>query len=603
MAPRLASRFRGIRNKWGTLLQDTAPGTKRILGVLCGLLLFGLLFHLTLSRSQQRFKSYANSPEHPTGVGSAPLEPHGAQPEGDSEDASKVVPSGLSGWELAPEPWTTEELTELAKVWIGIENALCSAHEVYVKHAEGQGDDDEQRVRGHAHAWRAFMAAIPSPPPQPARAQRRGLGKDTATRAVVIPAGGPGLMQLGLVALQALRDRAGCRLPVEIFYQDAGEAPTPGLEAWVRKTFAPVVFRNIQQVAQRAYELRANGSATTRNWYASCPQQLHIEGYGLKVFAMVLSVYDEILVLDSDNIPLLDPTGLFGVGKFGLGDIGGFFWTDYFGLFEPSDYRRLVPYRTMLKALGPPPCSQYEGTVEYTEPGSEQQACGIRIEDRRGSESGQILLRRRDIDRKRSFWRPLMLAVYMYHHRDFFYRHLYGDKDSYRLAALALHEPSEITPIALGSVGFYDDHGLFQGHGMLQFWPFPEELVRTPALATNGSARKHVLARLEKMGRSVMFLHRNQRKIPQEGTRLLMKQHFNLKVSCWSNTTGEEAKTPPRYIMTPEEGLTRLTEPKIVCVNTTDLVGFDVDAAILNYIENLWDRREWRHYLYSRNIY
>jgi hypothetical protein len=28
----------------------------------------------------------------------------------------------------------------------------------------------------------------------------------------------------------------------------------------------------------------------------------------------VLSVYDEILVLDSDNIPLLDPTGLFGVG-------------------------------------------------------------------------------------------------------------------------------------------------------------------------------------------------------------------------------------------------------------------------------------------------
>jgi len=39
---------------------------------------------------------------------------------------------------------------------------------------------------------------------------------------------------------------------------------------------------------------------------------------------------------------------------------------------------------------------------------------------------------------------------------------LYGDKDSYRLAALALHEPSEITPIALGSVGFYDDHGLFQ---------------------------------------------------------------------------------------------------------------------------------------------
>ncbi|KAF6000790.1 hypothetical protein F1559_000261 [Cyanidiococcus yangmingshanensis] len=593
-------KVRRLQQKWIATWYDASDRTKRRLLVVGVALLCVLWFVGGSLQPSNRFKGL---PQVDSGSATSRDWPDGSSSSSSSGTMTRDSPPDQAlGRDEAPKPWTEAELTELAKVWIGIEDALCSAHEVYKKHAQGGDNDEERQIRGHANAWRSFMAAVP-PPPVSRRPQRRKEALEPATRAIVLPAGGPGLLQLGLVSLQALRYRARCSLPVEVFYQDAGEAPSPELEAWVAKALGPVVFRDISQVAQRAYKMRQNGDAALQHWHASCPHQLRIEGYGLKVFAMVLSAYDEILVLDSDNLPLLDPTGLFSMGPFGRGEIGGFFWTDFFGIFGASDYQRSVLYRTMLRHLEPPPCAQHDGTVEYQEPGTDAPACGVPVHDQRGLESGQVLIRRRQVGQKRSFWRALMLSVYMYHHRDFFYRHMYGDKDSYRLAALALREPSEICPIALGSVGFYDDHQAFQGHGMLQFWPFPETLAQVPALMEDPAELQQALLRQARMGRTVLFLHRNQRKIPVEGPRVLKKQHFNLKVSCWNNATGDQAREPPRFFITPEQGLTRLTGPDIVCVNTHDLVGFDVDADVLNYVENLWDRREWRSYLHSRNIY
>jgi hypothetical protein len=594
-------RLKRLQQKWITNWHDASERTKRRL-LLLGIAILCLLWYISGQlQATSRFKGLPKVDPSSSGGHSWSSGAESSSFGTATRKDPRWPPERAPEQEPAPKPWTETELTELAKVWIGIEDALCSAHEMYQKESEGEGSEEERQIRGHAHAWRSFMAAIPPPPPS--RQRHRKESSSAATRAVVLPAGGPGLLQLGLVGLQALRYHARCRLPVEIFFQDAGEAPSPELEAWVTEELGPVVFRNIQQVAHRAHQMRQENGATAERWYASCPHQLRIEGYGLKVLAMVLSAYDEILVLDSDNLPVLDPTGLFSLGRFGRGEIGGFFWTDFFGIFEPNDYQRSVLYRTMLRDLKPPPCPQHGGMTEYREPGSDEPACGMSVPDRRGLESGQVLMRRREVNGKRSFWRALMLSVYMYHHRDFFYRHMYGDKDSYRLAALALGEPSEICPLALGSVGFYDDHQAFQGHGMLQFWPYPEELTQIPALRENPPELQLATLRQEQMGRTVLFLHRNQRKIPVEGARVLQKQHYNLKISCWSNTTGEDARKPPRFMITPDQGLTRLLEPNIVCVKTRDLIGIDVDAQVIHYVENLWDRREWRNYLYNRNIF
>ena len=53
---------------------------------------------------------------------------------------------------------------------------------------------------------------------------------------------------------------------------------------------------------------------------------IHVGGYAAKAFAIIHSSFAEVLCLDSDNMPLRDPSLLFKMGPYQ--QHGNIFWSD-----------------------------------------------------------------------------------------------------------------------------------------------------------------------------------------------------------------------------------------------------------------------------------
>jgi hypothetical protein len=133
-----------------------------------------------------------------------------------------------------------------------------------------------------------------------------------------------------------------------------------------------------------------------------------LKGWELKAYALVHSRFREILLLDADNVPVVNPRFLFTTPEFKK--VGAIFWPDY-GRLEPT--RAIWDY------------------------------CGVPYQDEPEFESGQIV-----IDKKRC-WRALALALWYNEHSDFFYEHIHGDKETFHLAFRKTGQPYAMptTPI------------------------------------------------------------------------------------------------------------------------------------------------------------
>jgi alpha 1,2-mannosyltransferase len=116
-------------------------------------------------------------------------------------------------------------------------------------------------------------------------------------------------------------------------------------------------------------------------------------GWELKCFAIVFSAFHEVLLLDADNLAVEDPTHLFNEPAY-LTE-GAVFWEDSHSMIKDERIWEI---------------------------------CRIARRNEREFESGQLL-----VDKRRC-WQELMLALYMNEHSRFFYRYLYGDKDTFRFA-------------------------------------------------------------------------------------------------------------------------------------------------------------------------
>lgn len=70
------------------------------------------------------------------------------------------------------------------------------------------------------------------------------------------------------------------------------------------------------------------------NAFSPPAQHKHIKvsRFSLKAFALYNSAFDEILMLDSDNLALFDPTPLFDSIEFKT--YGNMFWPDYWTDFS-----------------------------------------------------------------------------------------------------------------------------------------------------------------------------------------------------------------------------------------------------------------------------
>jgi hypothetical protein len=196
-------------------------------------------------------------------------------------------------------------------------------------------------------------------------------------RGVVICTGGVEYFTNAWICVQMLR-RWGCRLPIELWHLGPGE-----LDRAMELLVQPLGVRCMDALEVcRHHPARRMG------------------GWELKAYAIRHSRFREVLLLDSDNVPLTDLTFLFKTSEYR--QTGAIFWPD-----DPGD---------------PVPARVWE-------------FCGISRPDNLTFETGQLVL-----DKARC-WGAVVLAQWYNENSDFFYHHVYGDKETFHLAFRKLDLP------------------------------------------------------------------------------------------------------------------------------------------------------------------
>jgi ADP-heptose:LPS heptosyltransferase len=218
----------------------------------------------------------------------------------------------------------------------------------------------------------AFVSQLPAP-----AAVYHGRG-------IVIAGGGVSYFTCAWVCIQMLR-RLGCSLPIEFWHLGERE-----MDEERSKLLADLSVKCID-----ACEVRKKFPARM------------MRGWELKPYSILHSSFSEVLFLDADNVPVVDPSFLFDTPEFR--NSGAVFWPD----FEPSGQGKAAPI---------------------------WKSCGMRPPREREFETGQIL-----VDKHRC-WRALRLSLWFNENSDFYYRYLYGDKETFHLAFRKLRQPYSLVP-------------------------------------------------------------------------------------------------------------------------------------------------------------
>lgn len=197
-----------------------------------------------------------------------------------------------------------------------------------------------------------------------------------AGRGIVICGGGFKYFPCVWVCVNMLR-HLGCQLPIEVWHLGQSE-----MTAQMRGLLEPLGVRCVDGLEMRqTYPAR----------------RLH--GWELKAYSLLHCTFREVLLLDADNVPVLDPTYLFDEPEYLA--TGAAFW---------PDFSRLGRERSIWKLTGVPPREEPE------------------------FESGQILL-----DKARC-WHALQVAMHLNEYSDFYYRQVHGDKETFHLAWRKLNQ-------------------------------------------------------------------------------------------------------------------------------------------------------------------
>ncbi len=223
-------------------------------------------------------------------------------------------------------------------------------------------------------------------------------------RGVVICAGGVKYLTSAWVLIKMLR-RLECELPIQVWHLGETECDKDWTEL-VEPLGAECV--DAELVCRRHPHPR-------------------LGGWELKPYSILHSPFKEVLFLDADNVPVRDPTYLFEEARYR--HAGAVFWPD---------------------GLRTPPQSERWGVF------------GVAYRDEWEQESGQIL-----ID-KEACWAPLNLCNWYNEHSDFFYRIVYGDKDTFRFAWHRLQQPYAMPERGLMGIPYTLCQHDFQGHRLFQ---------------------------------------------------------------------------------------------------------------------------------------
>jgi hypothetical protein len=202
-------------------------------------------------------------------------------------------------------------------------------------------------------------------------------------RGIVICAGGARVFTCAYVLISVLRKKLECSLPIEVWHYGAEEM-SRSMRLALEELHVHLI--DAQQVMDHH------------------PARIS-DGWQLKAYALLHSRFAEVLMLDADQVPVCDPSPLFGWPEFR--ETGAVFWPDL------VDLRADNPVWTV---------------------------CGLEPSRRPSLDSGQIL-----VDKRRTL-PALALALLMNEDGSEVLQHVYGDKDTFLLAFAILDHAAKLVP-------------------------------------------------------------------------------------------------------------------------------------------------------------
>lgn len=312
-------------------------------------------------------------------------------------------------------------------------------------------------LAGEQRKWREFLAGLPPAAPSPGRG--RGVVVVGGTGRLSL-ADGPDYTLEALMAVASLR-LVGCRLPVELWHNNDSRLEGQAAAALAAAEGLNVALRNV---------LAVSGSGST-------------EGFQLVTFVLMHSTFEEVLLVDSDNVFVSDPSLLFETAAYR--DAGAVFWPDWAFLSLTNPFWKIV----------------------------DREAVPMRC-----IETGQMMFHRG------RHWRSLALAHYFNARGpEGYYLWSWGDTGMFAFAWLATHAPFHMVNTPLGIAGYMsrlanqstvNAGDVFCGHTMLQFHPADPDKIMFAHRAHSKWSRLNVssAARWEylKMGsvvNSSMMMH------------------------------------------------------------------------------------------------
>ncbi|KAI5456928.1 mannosyltransferase putative-domain-containing protein [Mariannaea sp. PMI_226] len=240
----------------------------------------------------------------------------------------------------------------------------------------------------------------------------------------IVMVGGGEYFGPAIIGIHMLR-RTGSVLPVEVFVPDEAE-----YEAGVCEEYLP--------------KLNAKCVVLSRFWTEGAPKELSFDHYQLKSPALLLSSFAEVLLLDSDSIPLVDPDKyIFTVEPYLTH--GFISWPDFWASTESPRFWDIAGLSAFPENL--PPFS---------------------------SESGQLVVN------KTTHLAPLLLATYYnLYGPDHYYPLLsqgalgQGDKETFMAAAVALNALHYRVKTPASHLGRYDGKTQ-KGTAIVQYLPLDD---------------------------------------------------------------------------------------------------------------------------------
>jgi ADP-heptose:LPS heptosyltransferase len=245
-------------------------------------------------------------------------------------------------------------------------------------------------------------------------------------RGIVVCGGGERYFPCAWVCINMLR-HLGCRLPIQLWYLGPLE-----MDRRMQELVEPLGVTCVDARARRRQE---------QIKLAHVPWSKGLGGFELKPYAILNCPFQEVLLLDADNVPVVNPEFLFEQPQYRK--TGAVFW---------PDYGRLAPMREIWDV------------------------CGVPYRDEPEFESGQIL-----VDKARC-WRALQLTMWYNNHSEFFYRYIHGDKDTFHLAFRKLGEAYSMPSRPIHPLEYTMCQHDFEGNRIFQHRNLAKWMLRRPNL-------------------------------------------------------------------------------------------------------------------------